>query len=336
MELAWPVTVWHPTIPEEKEKELIAISQRNFEVSPLLRLPAEIRNKIWYHLLGGNLFHIYGETGNLFHWLCTQPLAEATTCRNKRCIPVPFNGDDALYVSDCHVSHEQLVTHHGYGPNESDESGLAVLRTCRQIYTEASVVYFQGNTFSFQHPETFEGFLRTLHINQTHRFPTSIHISAQWSDPAANTWDNLITPVLVCQLHALQSLTLCLTASQSLHISFLMESCPEYYQQGIFREQALPLQAATAILHHCQKRNHWVQWELDESLSPGAGIRANSVRMSAAQKRELIEGVKAELAERRMPKVRRRGRKSGTGWEGSLWHENMLNKDKWGRPLRRN
>jgi hypothetical protein len=76
--------------------------------SPLLRLPAEIRNQIWQYTLGTMQVH---------------PMVESTPRYNDR-------GSET--ISDFDVDRQ-----------------LALVRTCRQLYSEAGLIFYRDSTYSF-------------------------------------------------------------------------------------------------------------------------------------------------------------------------------------------
>jgi hypothetical protein len=87
-------------------------SARNNQKSPLLRLPPEIRNRIWKYAVGGNTI----KSVDIGLW----------------------RGDYRLKLP----TSEQL-------PTSEPGHVFALLRTCRQIYAETAVLPYTDNTFSF-------------------------------------------------------------------------------------------------------------------------------------------------------------------------------------------
>ncbi|KAF1965472.1 hypothetical protein BU23DRAFT_604166 [Bimuria novae-zelandiae CBS 107.79] len=95
----------HAHSQERSDEERLAISEQNQCDSLLLRLPAELRIRVYEHVL-----------------------ADQTAC---------------CFYFEAHTS-PNIVT------NKKKKNALAVLATCRQIYTEAKTLPFALNTFWFQ------------------------------------------------------------------------------------------------------------------------------------------------------------------------------------------
>lgn len=121
---------------------------RNASTSPLLRLPPEIRNKIWAEVLRCRLIHLEYDCGpdddelTWKHQVCEddgpedQP-GEKVTFRGR-------NGINLVYWCRphhrCNRRYQELLV---ALPLDSDNYGkmhLTVLRSCRQIYVEANQV----------------------------------------------------------------------------------------------------------------------------------------------------------------------------------------------------
>ncbi|KAH6638259.1 hypothetical protein C7974DRAFT_157487 [Boeremia exigua] len=106
--------------------EHLEIVKMNSE-APLLRLPAELRNRIWEYTLGGNIFDVvFVET---------------------------YKG---RYVEEKTFVHSRT-----FKPNTN-----ALLQVCRQIYMETALIPFSHNAFRFQRWEAFEWVRQLLPINQ--------------------------------------------------------------------------------------------------------------------------------------------------------------------------
>ncbi|KAF2442047.1 hypothetical protein P171DRAFT_474548 [Karstenula rhodostoma CBS 690.94] len=102
----------------ESSMRLEYATQINSLESPLLRLPAEIRIKIFeYVLVDEKSIQVYRKV------LRSSPLARVRQCR-PACVIV--NGKCRI-----HTSH------------------LSILRVCRQIYNESALIFYSQNTFHF-------------------------------------------------------------------------------------------------------------------------------------------------------------------------------------------
>ncbi|KAH5516048.1 hypothetical protein HBI31_006450 [Parastagonospora nodorum] len=123
-----------------KEAQLWTDNQRN---SPLLRLPGEIRNRIYEHVLGGNTIRIRYETYR------------------------PNNKDDALsrvvpvFKYHCTVFHKRVDPYKlKQLPDVETSTGFPLLNdVCRQLYLETGPLPFKLNTIAFEKYNTVFNFL---------------------------------------------------------------------------------------------------------------------------------------------------------------------------------
>ncbi|KAK4899814.1 ATP synthase mitochondrial F1 complex assembly factor 2 [Elasticomyces elasticus] len=146
------------------------IYNRNATTSPLLKLPPEIRNRIWGFLFGGKTVHIEakyvqvtggGRTSHLrsgvLHTVCQVPNDDEETARQI----TYHNGLDG--TTQCFRTYG---TRHRDCHRRGDAKGatlpLAVLRTCRQMHQEAALLPFQLNEFSFSWIVNLAPFLQSL------------------------------------------------------------------------------------------------------------------------------------------------------------------------------
>ncbi|OCL03702.1 hypothetical protein AOQ84DRAFT_392084 [Glonium stellatum] len=147
--------------------------------SPLLDLPAELRNRIYEFVLGGELLHVYRssyrDTG--FHiTICQSQSAEANSYKRfmdpsiderakitskytrKVSLQNYFTVGDEYYVDPCSSRHTRGECYNAGNPSLD----LSLLRVCKQIYYEARLVPYSTNAFGFQSADTFNIFISTL------------------------------------------------------------------------------------------------------------------------------------------------------------------------------
>lgn len=148
------------------------LQQLNTTESPLLRLPAELRNRIYEFVFGGCLIHVehaelprldaslneqkplktpnhmdmlnYWRMGDRFH---IDPCKD----RHRYCIPVP-NG--------MYIPRERLWNRTPAHLNKI--LNLDVTRACRQIHDETKLLPFYLNIFAFRQATAFLGFFSSL------------------------------------------------------------------------------------------------------------------------------------------------------------------------------
>ncbi|MCJ1479384.1 hypothetical protein MMC13_008069 [Lambiella insularis] len=118
-------------------------------LSPLFRLPPEIRSMIYRDVLGGNDFHLAGTWKRLGYVKCRE--------ENKKEFWHHECYQPRLYKGYCNTPMK-----HATLPQKSpDQQLLPLLKTCRRIYTEAVGVLYSQNTFLAQCPDDI------LHLSQT-------------------------------------------------------------------------------------------------------------------------------------------------------------------------
>jgi len=126
-----------PNQASHKRKEIsVAYNPATNASSPLLcKLPLEIRRKIYAYALGQQVIHILLVPHRITHICCTSPTVTDFTrvcCPHAGTSPVPQ-----------HV------------PTPPSKIPVALLRTCRQIYTEALPVLYGLNTFDINDLSAF-------------------------------------------------------------------------------------------------------------------------------------------------------------------------------------
>lgn len=99
----------------------------NLAESPLLRLPAELRNKVWENAYGGNVIHVEFRTGN-------RQITGALIC--KRCV----EDEDPRKNVNCCVS-------------RTGSGSISVPLVSKQYWAEASITFFASNAFSIDEPQ---------------------------------------------------------------------------------------------------------------------------------------------------------------------------------------
>ncbi|KAL8925873.1 MAG: hypothetical protein Q9172_002026 [Xanthocarpia lactea] len=176
-----------------QDKALKQIAKQNSESSPILRLPGELREKIYKELLGNRLFHIEYtqwrhedyDPDRMATWpdpafyeecrlSCVACLQEGTDSSKDsplwgRCLnlctadlqpptPLPYSRESVKGTPEPWHKSRSIVRK----PNERAIDGT-ILRSCRQIYNECHQVLYVSNTFSFNNPRVFLRFMQTVH-----------------------------------------------------------------------------------------------------------------------------------------------------------------------------
>ena len=131
------------------------------------KLPQEVRNRIHEYLLGDRLIHIFGRpVGKRNNLSCTHAVCLASASNiEAHARFISANLEDELYVSrgpDPHIGCQVAVK------CLSTRLSLSFLRTCRQVYMEATFTLYTTNTFGFKNPRVLQNFLQG-HCQQSHQ-----------------------------------------------------------------------------------------------------------------------------------------------------------------------
>jgi len=123
-----------------------AISTRNADTSPLLKLPAEIRTLILGYAIGGNTIHVSHH----------QRVFRTRLCH----IPGDYDGISCRYIMDSPMEvrddargpdHTRCLSHKSH---TDSQISLNLLRSCRQLHHEACLLPFSRNRFVFDSRDT--------------------------------------------------------------------------------------------------------------------------------------------------------------------------------------
>jgi hypothetical protein len=123
-------------------------AKRNSTISPLLRLPGEIRNRIWQYALGYHQIDI-GYYGFKRSW----PIGPTLDVRSLR----PAQHFPRTFVR----------------PN------FALSRVCRQVYVESSAFIYTLNTFRFNNCTAIDRWVKSLALGQK-RLVASIDVPSDY------------------------------------------------------------------------------------------------------------------------------------------------------------
>lgn len=219
-----------------KDAATKALIKGNALTSPLLRLPLEIRNKIWSDVLGDRLIHLrylYDHTvdfatSDSFYansrWSSTLGTTYGSVWRHLVCEEdCPENQEDRNWTTSYgflsirpHFACEVDLDYEPIEPNTiykewyccgHEMMRLSVLRSCRQIYVEANKILWTTNTFSFADPTTFKRFIVTRNINQK-RSIKSLRLQMEWDTSDGKEWNQALNMALVKSVTGLRRLRL--------------------------------------------------------------------------------------------------------------------------------
>jgi hypothetical protein len=232
--------------------------------SNLLLLPAEIRVAIFLEVVGGKLVHLIQLRRRLGHVRCNPSTSsdEANWHRKRECI---FPAERKTYWAG-----EPLVSKEDA---RSDDGGLGLLKSCRQIYRECIGLLYMANTFDVNHPQTLVFLARTI---RPHRLAAirSLQISfagnglrrgyGSIDDAGLQKPDDLKTWVDMCniitnQMTGLKSLTLGLERT---HPFLLMPHLVEVPREDV--EKLLQHLSMLRGLDHFDLKVHPASWKVCE------------------------------------------------------------------------
>ena len=170
--------------------------------SPLLRLPQEIKDRIYELALGGNLLHIWrdqieSERSNIrstkgaikeqrfAHQVCCSKISEDEAHHH-------FENEDSndFYVKYTELRHSPcFLFTTKWGP-DIVRTDVSLLHVCRQIYDEARQVLYSTNTFSFNTARNLRAFIhflvqRGFDVNEAVR---SLHVDLAYPNNDTNGW----------------------------------------------------------------------------------------------------------------------------------------------------
>lgn len=100
----------------------------------------ELRLEIYAYVFGGTVIHLIQIPRRIAHTRCRLPTAPDASRKCRPAIQIPL--------------HPQLGT--------IATANVALLKTCRQVYTEAAHVLYAANAFDVNHLNTFVSFCRTI------------------------------------------------------------------------------------------------------------------------------------------------------------------------------
>jgi len=216
--------------------------ERNETESPLLKLPAEIREQIWSALLGDRVIHVsHRPRGHVFSDECDpeiQPGTHDSTCNCWFEKPVWRHG----VCTSRHTELQRFETWKGYtkaraAAEEAKSPGkktkcldachhsclpklvdiahaddqqlevlrLNILRTCRQLYVEANPLLWQTNTFSFDQGQDFKLFVQGRNTLPK-RLLRKVRIDMRLCHLGPNPWGDALSMGIIRSLKGLRTL----------------------------------------------------------------------------------------------------------------------------------
>lgn len=302
--------------------------QRNSTESPLLRSPVEIRERIWSLVLGGGLLHVaFQPLMQCGSGLCAfyqggenkVPIWSANYCTlkgseqhsNAVALPPSFQDFTAVHPhAGCHTM--------GHRTNKDNKPYLQVLRTCRQVYLEASRVLWNTNTFSFNDHITLRMFMDNRKTAQK-QLLRKLHLDMRWPSGSEKCdWEKALTLTLIRSLKGLRIFHLYIEQSFLNHVinwkdkrDWEKDLLSDTFKD-VMKFKVLPLETVTVNIANglgyeeyerqsqwpLAGRTEWAEKLKSQLLDPEGGVRwqeqQDHIREAASQMKEEIAQTRAK------------------------------------------
>jgi hypothetical protein len=313
--------------------------------SPLLRLPVEIRERIWSMVLGGGLLHLKFESPFIYDsetdellstrskpvWSANYCLLKDAEQHSNAIILVkavdddqdPTDSGDEHPHRNCHLARlDPYVYALSKNSNKTQDfvekyakPYLQLLRTCRQIYLEASRVLWTTNTFSFSSPGALKMFMNDRKTAQK-QLLKNLHLDMAWHwNNQKHNWEKALTMTLVRSLKGLKTFHLYIEQCL-LNRDFTFADKPDWetdvlsdsYFAEIMKLKMLPLETVTVNIANGKPyphneelppwplagRTEWAERMKSQLLDPEGAARWQDHQ---EHQKELVRQEKEELAQ---------------------------------------
>lgn len=288
-----------------------AIIERNASTSPLLKLPAEIRDEILALVLGRKLIHLVyirrRRRRGCRHAVCTSPSSEYEAHEQFMTgythIPTHDSADfysPTFKMRHAHCKSWDLEADRVWTDEErflsrlkSKEErrtpmlDLSILGACRKMYEEANAILWSTNTFSFEDGLSLQKFIQGLHTTQSNKL-TRVHIDMDWGlGRSEKQWREALQPSLMSKLNALQMLHI------TLDQDFMLIDMAELMR--LFGGQPPAPHPLLAMQNMALKDVTVVIGDHVYNIYPEMYDEPNQLRWTIEQKREVAESLRSSL-----------------------------------------
>ncbi|KAF2686813.1 hypothetical protein K458DRAFT_203114 [Lentithecium fluviatile CBS 122367] len=314
----------HGEVPEDQEVEQLmensAITLRNQQQSPLLRLPAELRERIWTLAFGARTIHpitsrryLCKGVGQISYHVCWERLSDQDIYdlgRQGAAENDAFTWKaEELYEGKKYARYRGWAGVHdcadgfGAGWKGVPEVRLLVPRVCKQLYYEATPLMWKTTTLCFMAPWDFQDFVKAQRAAVA--LVQHLTLCPNWE---RNGWDAALTPQAVGAFASLQDLHLVIVAWDWDEREFdVMKSPPSYLRHMtnlVTQFQALPLKKESTTV--------WVTGHRDPYArgvpTDGFGVPDSRPRFSVEERRAVAERIRGLLLDWRPRRRTGRGR----------------------------
>lgn len=298
--------------------------KRNATQSPLMRLPAELRNQIWQAALGNRVIHLcHRARDHVFSEEC-EPNPDAEDTWDCNCLSEKAGWKQGVCASQhteleqfsfwrastnkkanaekANPESEQGVTYQDPCQNsclpklvdisekhttQLEEVDLSILRASRQVYVEANKVLWETNTFAFDNPHDFKLFIGNRNTLQR-QLLSKLRIDFYLFHTGPNQWQDVLSMAVIRSLKGLRVV--------HAHIAYDFndvmvrwwlrdDECQHSSVSGLLKMMVLPLKIATAML-------------INNPMRPGS-----EAVIDGANELKFVESLVSRMVDRSGPEV---------------------------------
>ncbi|KAL8749946.1 MAG: hypothetical protein Q9184_006607 [Pyrenodesmia sp. 2 TL-2023] len=264
-------------VTKTRKAATIALVNANSRNSRLLKLPIELRTKIFGYVLGDQLIHVEynmsyahestwanGPLGNVHtqwslapgfsHMVCSADTTEHAAYLKSiyGYSEIPKEEYPDYYSEGCEKRHHRCFIMNEHEDHSARKLSLSLLGVSRQTYEEAHGILWTTNTFSFREPSVFNKFVAERNFVQRKKM-AKLHLQITWPYLGALDWTRPSMERLMGNLPGLRNLDLCVEVS---FIAQLARGLPTIasdpqlvrYLTTFAQFQQLPLKQARTIV----------------------------------------------------------------------------------------
>lgn len=244
--------------------------------SPLLRLPLELKTKIYEYVCGGQTVHIDWRQPRFYHHLCKTSLSEEEAQKQFDACDASEEDWYAFATIDHHLrcctdttSHYECLhcgSLHGRFKCQA-KSDMRLLLCCRQVYLESNAVLYYANTFSFSSADALSKFcclirkrykpmIRSLHVRLI-ACGSGLYVEQDWHKAFGSVAKSLIG---LRRLH----ITMELVPSERGAVTSGQVLAVESILSDILQVGKLGLKSATVVLSDSHFMHDYAEFYTDE------------------------------------------------------------------------
>ena len=224
------------------------------QISTFFRLPLELRDQIYQHVLGGQLIHIKYEEEHyivrsgpkhicrrgrgLVHSVCSAKETENS-------IYIKFKAGQTERL-ECRPRHANCIE-----SPQGCELNLQLLRVCKQVYEETRLIPYTANTFSVHQSVAFERFTQQLLPDQIQSI-RALHLDVTlYRHKDALKWTRAFNGLTDASKELeLRALHLCIKQcfTNKRNYRTFVDGYPEFWVAGFLRLRQCPLKDVTVVM----------------------------------------------------------------------------------------